>query len=451
MPSSSELTSTGGAALRRVGSAAFGRNGVAIAFDAERTTNETNMPAAFNRLPDPALLVASDGSITWANHAALDSTEEPFEEPLGRPFEAMWPKDAGPAVRQALHDAATGGTGRFRAVPVWFSIGDEAPREWDVAISAHEGGCLAMCRDLGGVTVEKAQGPSGPSLDEAFRQVEHRLNNLFSIMPSIVKMSMRYETDPQALQDAMIDRITALTKANGLALTLSALRSGIALDTMIETVLDGTLLSSGRIVVSGPPVQLATRGCNTVALTLHELATNALRHGALSASDGRVRFAWALEPKMRDRELPEHAVGCLRLLWTEVGGPTIDGAPSHRGFGTRTVDRMVASQEGTIEREWLRNGLSVTIDLPVYDLGEEPKFGPNMRRVAPQASQAEATAVRQETHEAELDPRLSTGAPHLTLVENTGSEAPSQPVSTRDDAAFDLSIVRQIDRILSRR
>jgi hypothetical protein len=68
-------------------------------------------------------------------------------------------------------------------------------------------------------------------------------------------------------------------------------------------------------------------------MALHELATNATKHGALSAPHGRTRVSWAVD----------RAAEVLRLRWTEAGGPTLAGAPAHRGFGSRRSSRPLSA------------------------------------------------------------------------------------------------------------
>ncbi|MGZ5869799.1 MAG: response regulator receiver protein, partial [Croceibacterium sp.] len=81
------------------------------------------------------------------------------------------------------------------------------------------------------------------------------------------------------------------------------------------------------------------------AITLHELATNAAKYGSLSAADGRVETAWS---RMAD--------GRLSLRWIELGGPTVT-PPTHRGFGTRIVENVIAQLNGEVRFDWRDQGL----------------------------------------------------------------------------------------------
>lgn len=230
---------------------------------------------------------------------------------------------------------------------------------------------------------------------EAMGEMEHRVANLMAMLPAIVKLSLRRARDVKAARAAVVGRISALSSAHSMMLKPEAVEEGVSLDAMIEAV----LLSHGdeRFVTTGPPVRLATRGSNTVALALHELAANAAQFGALSRPSGKVRIAWAIEASARDVKLPEGARSVLRILWSETGGPPIATPPTRRGFGTDVIDRLIASQGGSIEREWMLHGLGVTIDLPLYELGREPKFSGDLRQVRPvlppESDEAAATQI----------------------------------------------------------
>ena len=90
----------------------------------------------------------------------------------------------------------------------------------------------------------------------------------------------------------------------------------------------------------------------TIAIALHELATNAAKYGSLSAADGDVEIAWS-----------RTADGGLSLRWTESGGPTIT-PPTHRGFGTRIMENVIGGQlGGKVRLDWSAQGLTCEIAL----------------------------------------------------------------------------------------
>jgi two-component sensor histidine kinase len=90
-----------------------------------------------------------------------------------------------------------------------------------------------------------------------------------------------------------------------------------------------------------------------VAVTLHELATNAAKYGALSTANGHIDLKWSHE-----------ANGRLNLRWIETGGPTVE-SPRRRGFGGRVIERMIAQLKGESRFDWYAEGLVCEITLRV--------------------------------------------------------------------------------------
>jgi two-component system, chemotaxis family, CheB/CheR fusion protein len=102
-----------------------------------------------------------------------------------------------------------------------------------------------------------------------------------------------------------------------------------------------------------------------MALAIHELATNALKYGALSKASGRIDVNWQVDDR---GSVPE-----LTFNWIEKHGPRIDGPPSIRGFGTELLEKTVAYElKGKTELEFLPPGLRCTIKLPLSDQVLQP-------------------------------------------------------------------------------
>jgi two-component sensor histidine kinase len=91
-------------------------------------------------------------------------------------------------------------------------------------------------------------------------------------------------------------------------------------------------------------------------MALHELATNAVKHGALSVPGGRVSLRWSADG----------AAGLLRLRWEEAGGPPLAAAPTRRGFGSRVLEATLRVQlGGKVARDWGASGLVCEAALPL--------------------------------------------------------------------------------------
>jgi two-component sensor histidine kinase len=105
--------------------------------------------------------------------------------------------------------------------------------------------------------------------------------------------------------------------------------------------------------IDGADQLLEPNLAQAVAVTIHELATNAAKYGALSTSNGRVTIAWA-----------PNADANLVLSWIETGGPPVT-PPKRQGFGTRVIPNLIRQIRGQMQLDWRRDGLVCKIILPV--------------------------------------------------------------------------------------
>lgn len=199
----------------------------------------------------------------------------------------------------------------------------------------------------------------------ALREVNHRVANLFTLVPTILSLTARTAPDVRTLVKDVRERIAALARSH--ALTLNSFSAdfsadfGAPLDAIIRAVLEPYQPRARAFVLDGPPVRLSARAGNAMSLTLHELATNAAKYGALSVGAGRITIVWRVEPAPDDEEGRDR----LRLVWSERGGPPVERPTDRGGFGTTLIDRMVAAQDGGIERDWAAKGLEVVLVLPL--------------------------------------------------------------------------------------
>jgi PAS domain S-box-containing protein len=194
------------------------------------------------------------------------------------------------------------------------------------------------------------------------RELNHRVKNLFAIANGMVSMTARTAKDPKDMATALRGRLSALSRAHELVQPASAADMGSGIDVelarLIEAVLDPYRQSGqNRIVIEGPSVPVGSNTTTSLALVLHELATNAAKYGCLSYAEGELTIRWTVQDDMAD------------LVWTESGGPVIETSPAFEGFGTQLSQRSIAGQlGGTLEREWRREGLRVHMTLPLSRL-----------------------------------------------------------------------------------
>ena len=182
------------------------------------------------------------------------------------------------------------------------------------------------------------------------REAEHRSKNLLATVQATVRLSQS-ET-PDGLKRAIEGRIQSL--ANVHSLFVKTRWIGADLSTIATQELAPYSEKNQRHVrIDGPPVLLEPDVAQTIAITLHELATNAAKYGALAVPDGQVELKWSHD-----------ADGRLHLRWTESSGPKVR-EPAHKGFGGRIIEQMIAQRSGTMHFDWRADGLVCEIILKV--------------------------------------------------------------------------------------
>lgn len=188
-------------------------------------------------------------------------------------------------------------------------------------------------------------------------ELGHRLKNLLTIVQAIVSQTIRQAPDLASAGDALGFRLAAFGRAADV-LTASQWEAAD-----IHALAKGALAGHGsmeeRFHLSGPPVRIQPQIALALALAFHELATNAVKYGALSNDTGRVNLEWSIEPG------PNPAEPRFCLTWQELGGPVVQ-PPAHRGFGSLMIERSLRSYfRGATSMRFEPGGLIFRIDAPL--------------------------------------------------------------------------------------
>ena len=199
--------------------------------------------------------------------------------------------------------------------------------------------------------------------ETAQREVDHRLKNLFALVPAIVNLSARRATDAADLAGRVQERVAALARAHSITLKAYSHAGGAELAPLVQAVLDPYTDHAEPFTLDGPTLRLSPGEAGAMALMLYELATNSAKHGALSQYGGTVRIAWSEDAA--DGRSGDASPGPLRVIWEEHGGPAIGAAPKHVGSGTDLVDRLARGFGGDVDREWNPEGLRVVLTIPL--------------------------------------------------------------------------------------
>ena len=184
------------------------------------------------------------------------------------------------------------------------------------------------------------------------REVDHRARNTLAVVQSIVSLTRADE--PLRFAEAVKGRVAALARAH----TLLARDRWHGADLRSLAQEEFSPYEAGgprRVQLDGPSVGLAPDAVQPLAMALHELATNAAKHGALSVPEGRVTLTWQRDPED----------GGLQLRWRELDGPPLQGPPAHRSFGSKVVEATIRRQlGGEVVLRWEPAGLSCDIRIP---------------------------------------------------------------------------------------
>ncbi|WP_158555121.1 HWE histidine kinase domain-containing protein [Fulvimarina endophytica] len=160
------------------------------------------------------------------------------------------------------------------------------------------------------------------------REMAHRIKNSLAIVQAVVSQTFRRSTDPQEARAAIVARLGALSRAQDALLMGNSEKADIR--DVVETALEPHRTGEGRFSVEGPRLLLDAQRALGLSLAIHELSTNAAKYGALSNAEGAIHITWSLQG------------GRFSFRWSESGGPPVH-PPGASGFGTRLVERVVAS------------------------------------------------------------------------------------------------------------
>lgn len=192
-------------------------------------------------------------------------------------------------------------------------------------------------------------------------ELNHRVKNTLATVQSIASQSLRTASTPEEARENIEARLFALSRTHNL-LTRENWEGANLKEVVTEALEPYTYVGESRITMEGPEVRLSSQMVLPLSMALHELATNAVKYGALSNNEGEVRVRW---------ELAQHQ-GCnrLHLHWTESGGPSVS-KPTRRGFGTRLVERIVSWElGGEVTMTFAPEGLVCALDAPMSETGQ---------------------------------------------------------------------------------
>lgn len=187
-------------------------------------------------------------------------------------------------------------------------------------------------------------------------ELQHRLRNNLALMRSIIRRSNETAESAEHFALHLEARIGALSRTQ--AVLSAAGDSGIELEELLRTELTANAVAERSYVVHGPSVRLHAKAAESLALAMHELATNALKFGALVAPGGSVAIEW----QVTDDPAPPR----LHVSWVESGVTIVGAAPRRRGFGQELIECTLPYELGAQTRLTFNpGGVHCQIDIPM--------------------------------------------------------------------------------------
>jgi len=330
-------------------------NGAGVILDLRDEEQAFELPARlFEQVPFAIYVCDRDGLVVRYNHRAAElwgrvpKLGDPNERFCGsyrmfRPDGSLLPHHECP-MADVLR---TGVSVRQQEVHIERSDGLRGIALVDIEPIKDGGGSIVGAVNCFQDITERKQSES--QIANLAREAEHRTKNILAAVQAMVHLSHANTADD--LKKLLEGRISALAKVN--ALFVQSRWMGAELHTLVSQELSPYRGDrDARVQINGPEVTLETAKAQAIAISLHELATNAAKYGSLSTPDGHVEIAWT------------HAAdGRLNLCWKETGGPSVK-PPTHRGFGTRVMENIIRDQlHGEVRLDWREQGLACEIAL----------------------------------------------------------------------------------------
>jgi PAS domain S-box-containing protein len=306
-------------------------------------------------MPNQVWSGTPDGLLDWVNDQVLAYTGMKPEDLTGNKWAAIvHPEDIGSAAARwaaAVESGAPYQT-EFRV------------RRADQSYRWHLARALPIKDDAGHITrwigtntdiEEQKQAEAQQQL--LTRELEHRMKNMMAMVAAIATQTFRTAATKEEARTIFDARLQTLNNAHNILTQTSWTTAPMKV--VVEGALAAHRSGERRIRISGPDIELSAKKALSLALALHELATNAVKYGALSTPHGTVDIAWYLAGPLGDQ--------ILGFCWRETGGPLVS-APSHRGFGSRLIESTLSSDFGNSTIDFQPSGVICSFETKLVDL-----------------------------------------------------------------------------------
>ncbi|MDE1149731.1 MAG: HWE histidine kinase domain-containing protein [Azospirillaceae bacterium] len=305
-------------------------------------------------------LAAFDGATTPRNYSPCGVTLDQGGPVLTRHAETMfdWIADAGITVPEVL------------LVPLYLDGDEPLGTLWIVAEeeghfdSGHARVATELATFVGiALKVQRTEDRLRQALERQetlTHEMNHRVKNLFALAGAMIHFGARHARDKEDMAATLSGRLLTLAGAHELIMPVVGSRDGAATARDIADVITQIIRAhespamATRFILDGPALLCQPAAISPLALVVNELATNAVKYGALASDGGQVTIDW------------QTGDGQLHLRWRERGGAPVESPPTRSGFGTRLLDSSITGQfRGRYAYDWQVPGLVLTMDIPL--------------------------------------------------------------------------------------
>ena len=344
----------------------------AIAIEAKRAggalrRSERHLRRILDSLGAMVTVTSPDGTVLEVNRTALELAGLAPQDVLGKPLAETWWWSYSPEVQaqlqRAIAAAADGEASRF---DVRLRVAGGRYMAFDFMLTPltdGEGRVTHLIPSAIDITGRKRAERHQQLLIE---ELNHRVKNTLATAQSLTTQTLRSSRSPAHFAEAFRGRLAALAGAH--TLLAQARWDGARLRDLIGVQLDAYRTPErANVTIAGEDVSLTPDAALTLGLVLHELTTNAAKHGALASPAGHVEIRSAISETAAGRRLV--------LAWRETGGPAVAGRP-RAGFGTTMIERGLAYHlGGSAQLNFRPQGLCCRIELPLADAPSRSPIG----------------------------------------------------------------------------
>ncbi|HEY0291198.1 MAG TPA: PAS domain-containing protein [Hansschlegelia sp.] len=315
--------------------------------------------AMLDATQDCIKIISTDGRLLMMNRAGCVALNVPEDSDFGMPWLSLLPESVRDRGLEALHHAAAGDSARFPGQ----SLSPNGTMFWDNLLTpiTDDAGqvlsILCVSRDVTEKTrLELALEAAIEREALISREMQHRVKNLFSVVAGLIRISEKESqtySPPRIATELLGEKISALARAFDAAFSRDAAHNSDPSSVDLVSLIGSVLMPYGdRCKLTGEKICLNRNILTTIALFLHEMATNSVKYGSLSSESGMVTIVGT------------GSANEVNLRWVESGGPAISKAPIHEGFGSQMIDRIVTASGGEIKRDWPSHGIVAELILP---------------------------------------------------------------------------------------